>query len=80
MALPYAVGSVRVLGSPGSGALRAVARQVDDGAFDCMVVDDDGRVVVRLDGYRSIPLPTPISGDVVAPLAEAFGAPVPDTH
>ncbi len=80
MALPYAVGSVRVLGSPGPGEHLAVARQVGAGRFDALVVDSDGRVVVRLDGYRSIPLPSPVSSEVVAPLAEAFGAAAVDTH
>ncbi len=80
MALPARVGSMRVLGDAGDGPLYAVARQVAEGTFDCVVLDSDGDVVLRLDGYQSVPLPSPVSGDVVAPLAEAFGAAVSDTN
>ncbi len=78
MALPSRVGSVRVLGAPGEGPVYAVARQVGEGAFDCVVVDEGGRVLVRLDGYQSIPLPSPVPGDVLAPLAQAFAGDVSD--
>ncbi len=74
LALPMRVGSARVVGDPsvGVGAVRAIAREVEPGVFDCVVVDAAGTVVVRLDGYRTIPLPAPIPDDVAADLHAAF--------
>ena len=54
------------------GPLHATARQTAPGCFDCLVVDGKGQVIVRLDGYRSVPLPTPISDAVAAQLREVF--------
>jgi hypothetical protein len=36
------------------------------------VVSPDGRVVVRLEGYHSIPVPMPIPDEVAGALREAF--------
>ena len=74
LALPMRVGSARVVGDPsvGAGAVRAIAREVEPGVFDCVVVDAAGTVVVRLDGYHTIPLPSPIPDDVAADLHAAF--------
>ena len=76
LALPAHVGSARVLRDPAKaeGALHAVARASAPGCFDCLVVDNAGQVFVRLDGYRSIPLPTPIAAPVAADLRAVFGA------
>jgi NAD(P)-dependent dehydrogenase (short-subunit alcohol dehydrogenase family) len=76
LALPAHVGSVRVLRDPAKarGALHAVARASAPGCFDCRVVDAAGQVIVRLDGYRSIPLPTPIAATVAADLRAVFGS------
>jgi hypothetical protein len=49
-----------------------VAQPVAAGGFDCAVVDAKGNVFVRLDGYRTIPLPTPIPDAVAADLRAAF--------
>ncbi len=75
LALPAHVGSARVLRDPATaaGALHATARQTAPGCFDCMVVDAKGQVIVRLDGYRSVPLPTPISESAAADLRAVFG-------
>jgi NAD(P)-dependent dehydrogenase (short-subunit alcohol dehydrogenase family)/acyl carrier protein len=73
MALPAAVRSSRVLGTSPQGAVYALARRGDDGAFDCVVVDEGGQVLVRVDGYQTVALPTPVPDDVLHPLAEAFG-------
>jgi hypothetical protein len=54
------------------GALVATATQTAPGRFDCRVVDADGNVIVRLDDYRSIPLPAPIPDSVAASLRAAF--------
>jgi Polyketide synthase dehydratase len=75
LALPAHVGSARVLHDPAQakGTLHAVARPSAPGRFDCLVVDSAGQVIVRLDGYQSIPLPTPIAAAVAADLHAVFG-------
>jgi hypothetical protein len=74
LALPAHVGSARVLRDPetASGALHATARQIGPGRFDCAVVDAAGQVIVRLDDYRTVPLPTPIAEAVAANLRTVF--------
>jgi len=67
LALPLHVGRVRLLAEPvESGSLVAVTRPAGD-AFDCEVIDGDGRVILRLDGYGTVPLPEPVSEDVRTP-------------
>jgi hypothetical protein len=75
LALPSHVGSARVLRDPAKakGALHALARPSAPGCFDCLVIDSAGQVIVRVDGYRSIPLPSPIPAAVAADLHAAFG-------
>jgi hypothetical protein len=75
LALPAHVDSVRVLRDPAKakGTLHALARPSAPGRFDCWVVDSAGQVIVRLDGYLSIPLPAPIAAAVAADLQAAFG-------
>jgi hypothetical protein len=74
LALPAHVGSARVLRDPAtaSGALHATAREIGPGRFDCAVVDAAGQVIVRLDDYRTVPLPTPIAEAVTANLHTVF--------
>jgi len=74
LALPAHVGSARVLRDPAtaSGAMHATARQIGPGRFDCAVVDAAGQVIVRLDDYRTVPLPTPIADAVAANLRAVF--------
>jgi hypothetical protein len=69
------VDSARVLRDPAraKGALYALARPSAPGCFDCLVVDSAGQVIVRVDGYRSIPLPSPIAAAVAANLHAVFG-------
>jgi hypothetical protein len=74
LALPMRVGSARVVGDPATGALHARAREIEPGVFDCVVVDAEGTVIVRLDGYHTIPLPAPIPDDVAADLHAAYGS------
>ncbi|MEZ5098183.1 MAG: SDR family NAD(P)-dependent oxidoreductase, partial [Nocardioides sp.] len=57
LALPLAVGRVEVVDTDTTGDLVAVARQTGHSTYDARVVTADGRVVVRLDGYRCIPVP-----------------------
>jgi NADP-dependent 3-hydroxy acid dehydrogenase YdfG len=75
LALPARVGSARVLCDPTSveGRLHATARQTAPGRFDCVVMDAKGQVIVRLDDYQTVPLPTPISEAVAADLRAVFG-------
>jgi NAD(P)-dependent dehydrogenase (short-subunit alcohol dehydrogenase family) len=74
MALPRHVGRVQVLADPDRAAtpLVAVAVPTEDG-FDCQVVDAEGRVVVRLDGYGTVELPGGVADEDRAPLREAMG-------
>ncbi len=42
------------------------------GGFDCVVIDGGGRIVLRLDGYRTVPLPHRPPQEVVAPMRDVF--------
>jgi acyl transferase domain-containing protein/acyl carrier protein len=70
LALPQHVDKVQVLGGAGQadGPLYAVTAE-DDGHFDCTVLDAQGDVVVRVDGYRTTPLPGGLAEEVRRPLA-----------
>jgi acyl transferase domain-containing protein len=74
LALPRSVDRVRVLRDPAKarGALQALAQPTAPGCFDCLVVDAAGQVIVRVDGYRSIPTPSPIPQAVTRDLRAAF--------
>ena len=74
MALPNHVERVQVLRDPASaaGPLMALAKPVGDSAFDCLVVDSTGDVVMRMDGYQSIAFPAPIPDEVTAVLRATF--------
>ncbi|MGO9928078.1 MAG: SDR family NAD(P)-dependent oxidoreductase [Mycobacterium sp.] len=74
LALPLHVGAVRVNGRPEERAgLVATARRDGHGGFTCAVHDDDGTLVLRLDGYRTVPLPDPPPDDVIAPMRAVLG-------
>ena len=73
LALPSHVDRLSVLGEVATGdggALVAIARPTPgtQGVFDCQVLDQDGRVLLRLDGYRTVPMPGPLAEEVRAPL------------
>ncbi|OBF53141.1 beta-ketoacyl synthase [Mycobacterium sp. 852002-53434_SCH5985345] len=69
LALPLHVDALHLNGTPTEGAgLVATARPDGRGGFVCTVRDDEGRPVLRLDGYRTVPLPQPPPADVVAPI------------
>ena len=75
LALPMHVGAVRLNGCPEERAgLVATVRRDGNGGFDCDVHDDDGTLVLRLDGYRTVALPDPPPEDVVAPIRAVMGA------
>jgi hypothetical protein len=75
LGLPMRVRRVRVLLDPATASGRLVAHaESSDGEVDAVVVDDQGRVVVRLDGYVTVPLPGGLPDDVRKPLEAAFGS------
>jgi hypothetical protein len=74
LALPMQIGNVRLVAAPAESdtPMWAVARQVGTDRFDCSVVDADGNVLVRLDAYGTVALPTPIPDTVAADLRSTF--------
>jgi 3-hydroxymyristoyl/3-hydroxydecanoyl-(acyl carrier protein) dehydratase len=67
LALPAHVDAVRFSGQPAEKpGLVATARPTGDGGFTCAVRDGAGAVVLRVDGYRTVPLPDPPPADVIA--------------
>jgi NAD(P)-dependent dehydrogenase (short-subunit alcohol dehydrogenase family) len=74
MALPTHVERVvRYAGADAPGALWAVVSRRGDGdGIDAEVVDEDGNVRVRLEGYRTIELPGGVDADALAPIRAAM--------
>ncbi len=74
LALPMQVGRAQVVGDvdAAEGPLRAIATERAPGVYECVVVDAAGAVLVRLDEYRTVPLPAPIPDDVAAELHAAY--------
>jgi hypothetical protein len=73
LALPLHVGAVRLNGRPDERAgLVATARRDGRGGFSCAVRDEDGALVLRLDGYRTAALPDPPPDDVTAPIVSVM--------
>jgi putative intracellular protease/amidase len=78
LALPLSVGRVRVLLDPATATGRLVAHaEAHDGHVDAVVVDEKGRVVVRLDAYKTVAVPGGIPDDVRGCLQAAFGSGMP---
>ena len=77
MGLPTHVDRLlRYAGAEAPGALTAVVLRRPDGAVDADVVDEHGTVRIRLEGYRTTPLPVALDADALAPLrAVVAGAP-----
>jgi hypothetical protein len=65
----------RFVGADAPGELTAVVQPQGDGAIDADVVDDHGRVRLRLEGYRTTMLPVPLDEDALAPLRAVAGSP-----
>jgi NADP-dependent 3-hydroxy acid dehydrogenase YdfG len=73
LALPLHVDAVRLGADVAERAgLVATARPDGRGGFDCVVSDRDGGVALRLDGYRTVPLPDPPPDEVLAPIQAAL--------
>jgi malonyl CoA-acyl carrier protein transacylase len=72
LALPTHVDRVtRFAGADEPGRLYAMVTQRSDGV-DADVVDEDGRVRIRLEGYRTTELPGGIDQDALAPIRAAM--------
>jgi hypothetical protein len=74
MGLPLEVRAVRVLRdapAPDAGAYVALVRPDGVGGYDAEVADEGGRVLVRLEGYRTVPLDAAPDADAIAPLRAA---------
>ena len=76
LALPAHVDRVvRYAGADEPGRLFAmVSNREDDDGVDAEVVDEAGRVRVRLEGYRTIELPGGVDEDALAPIRAAMEA------
>ena len=76
MALPTHVDRVtRYAGAGDPGVLWAVVTPKGDGqGVDAEVLDADGRVRIRLEGYRTIELPGGVGEDVLTPIRDAMAA------
>jgi hypothetical protein len=76
LALPQRIAAVEALAPPATDEQRAVAVVTprDGKGFDADVVDAGGRVLLRLHGYRTVALPSPLEADKVAPLKAAMEA------
>jgi hypothetical protein len=75
MALPTHVDRVtRYDGADAPGRLWAVVTPRDGGEeADAEVVDERGRVRVRLEGYRTTAVPGAVDADALAPIRTAIG-------
>ena len=76
LALPAHVDRVVVLGHPAepAGRLAAATAEGAGGGVDAEVLDGEGRVFVRLEGYRTIELPQAVDEALLAPLRAVASA------
>ncbi len=74
MALPLHIDRVVYTGKPTSavGQLQAVVTPRPDGAFDAVVIDEEGTGFVRLEGYGTVQLPSPLDAAAATQLQEAI--------
>jgi hypothetical protein len=75
LALPTHVDRVvRFVAEDAGGPLSAVVAPREDGdGVDAEVVDESGRVLVRLEGYRTVELPGGVGESELAPIRAAMG-------
>jgi NAD(P)-dependent dehydrogenase (short-subunit alcohol dehydrogenase family) len=76
MALPTRIDRVvpGIRAAHASGPLQAQITPNGEGGFDAVVVDGEGSVVLRLEGYRTIQMPGSLGDDMLAPLRSGMGA------
>jgi malonyl CoA-acyl carrier protein transacylase len=69
MGLPGHIDRLRIFRDPASqkGKLFAMVRPVGDG-FDASIVDSDGKLYVKLEGYRTAKFPGNLDADLLKPL------------
>ena len=74
LALPAHVDRLQVLHRPDEEptAVAVATPAAEPGRFDCRVLDQQGTVVLELEGYRTIPLPGELADDVRGPLQHAL--------
>jgi hypothetical protein len=74
LALPAHAGLIATPGQPAPGQpLFAVVHPAGDGRFDCRVLDADGTVLIRVDGYQTTPVAWPVADDLRRPISAAIG-------
>ena len=74
MSLPAHADLIVTLGRPQPGVpLFAVVHPASEGGFDCRVVDANGDVLVRMDGYRTVQV-GPLADDVLGPIHTAISS------
>jgi acyl transferase domain-containing protein/nucleoside-diphosphate-sugar epimerase/acyl carrier protein len=75
LALPAHVDLVSMPRRPvPEGELFAVAHPATDGSFNCEVLDGEGDVVLRVNGYRTVGLDAPLPADSQRPITDAMSA------
>ena len=73
LALPAHADLVTVLQRPQPDTqLFAMVHPVGDGSFDCRVVDREGDILLRVDGYRTVAIPSPLPADLQQPIHDAM--------
>jgi hypothetical protein len=74
MGLPYQIGKVEFFDPPAAegGHLKAAVTSAGEDRFDAQVIDDDGRVYIRLQGYRTMEMPDPVADDLLEPLKDVI--------
>jgi hypothetical protein len=75
LALPAHIDRLTMVGDVADAENRrpiAIARPRNAGVYDCEVLDHDGKVLLRMQGYGTVPMPVPVADDVRAPLREAL--------
>jgi hypothetical protein len=73
LALPAHVDLVSMPRRPvPGGELFAVAHPVGDDSFDCRVLDGEGDVILRVNGYRTVSLDSTLPADVQRPVHDAM--------
>jgi hypothetical protein len=75
MALPRRIARITLPGgvsAPEGAAIHAIVSPLSEDTFDGEVIDDSGRVLLRLEGYQSIEYPSPIEESLRLPLTTAI--------
>ena len=77
LGLPHGIERVVLPAYPETGeptGLVAVATPRGEDLFDVRVVDNKGRTVLRLEGYRTVAFPAPVAAERLEPLRRAVGS------